>query len=61
LCIHETLDAIGGAIEGACKLCNFIAAFDLNARLQIAGTQRIHARLQALEAAGDAPRDWVGS
>ena len=45
----QLLDALGRPVEAARQLGHLVAAFDLDARLQVARTERLHPRLQTLE------------
>ncbi len=51
----QLTDALGRTVEAAGELGHFVAALDLDTRLQVAGTQRLHPHLQALEASCDPP------
>ncbi len=58
---HQVLDARGRAVEALREARHLVLALDLDARLEIAGTQLIDACLQSFQPAGEAAHQGIGA
>ena len=59
--VDQAFDPSGGLIEALSQACNLVAALDLDACGEIAGSERFDAALQALEASREPSHDRAGA
>ena len=57
----QLLDARGGAVEARGEPRHLVPALDLDARREIAGAERLDARLQPLQPPREAAHDRIGA